>query len=260
MLSANNTLVKPAPQEKEHGYYFPLDLTRQDGLFDIHAWAAAFIYADEGVRAMAQEPEQQLTVHLRDLYFCKKYQVWRDFNLVEEAFSHLGVPRYELLPPDDWKTKHRVSVSLQNTGHRLTLAEQEEQIILSFGGCSSQDLAVIKQGRFPNPPAIFTVERMKFLLFLAGVASLLRGDGELDQARVNLDVQGRGFLIRARRVNHAPMPAGLQRLLNTSDMEKLDWILESTRQHPDNYQKIWLAPDREIRTLLFNQLRRHSRS
>lgn len=231
---------------REHGDFLRFPLTNNDHLVSSAFWSTALDLARAGCRERGFLPQPQLTVYFRDLFFSRIYRSRRDFDRLWEELEPISQIGYRPA------TLGRAELGRQLTFgpfSRLVIYEQDEETIFSTNQSSSIEWETVVGGQFPHQPVIWQLPVADFLKFLRTVEATLSGDGRTLQARLNLDVLGDGFLVRARRVYHLrftkvliPAILGLGR-----DGERM---LEADRKKVSNYQKIWFGDTATLKQMM----------
>jgi len=231
---------------REHGEFLRFPLTDNNYLVSAGFWATVLDMAQQGCRERGFLPQPRLTVYFRDLFFSRMYRTRRDFGRLWDELEPMSPIGYR--PPTIGRPELGRQLTFGPFG-RLVLYEQDEETIFSTNQSSSIEWEMVVNGQFPHQPVIWQLSTVDFLKFLRAITKTLSGDGRTLQSRLNLDVLGDGFLIRARRIYHlkftnALIPAirGLGR-----DGERM---LVADQKKLRNYQKIWFGDTDQLKHMM----------
>ncbi len=226
--------------EREHGFLFPFALSSRQHLVNCCGWLQAFEYVKVGCKERGWPPHHHLTVHFRDVYFSRIYQRRVDFDRLWEKVSPFTKVQYRPATLGNPLLGRQLTFCSGFGRVGLVLYEDGQETVFSLQAASATDLPVILEGRFANLPVMWQTSVAEFVEFLQAVADCLNSPGKTLQSRLNLDVLGDGFLIRARGVYRPAMSPILSELLPAFGRQGMQ-ILTAERKGLSNYAKIWFG-------------------
>jgi hypothetical protein len=238
---------------REHGVSLPFILTNSEYLVDSIMWDAAFEYIKDGCLQRGLLPEPNLQIYFRDLFFSRMYQKRRDFDLLWEGLEPITEIGYR--PATLGRLDLPGRQLTFGPRQRLVLYEHYQETVLSTTLASPADFTTVLEGNFPHQPIFWQLKLTEFLTFLRVISQLLKGEGQTLQARLNIDVLGSCFLLRARRVYAPRFKSSFRQLLSDLGSEG-EQMLNADRKRPAAYQKLWYGEVNSLKQMMvWQQLR-----
>jgi len=171
----------------------PLPLINSTTLFSYGAWNNAFDYAlNQILCTKHKQPNQDITVTFKDLYFMKVMGDEERAKLpLENSVLKLG--RHERSEIENHDRDDEWSYSIDTGKFGLRIYRFHNAICLSVNGSSHLNRLDVKKGEFRKPPLRVTTSVEEFLGFIEAVEKLFLQTGGTEQVRAFITVQHRFF-------------------------------------------------------------------